>query len=175
MLTLFRYCLFTALLLVLIAPSGHAQTEDQQATEADKITEAPEVTQAVTQLDHLGLAVLDLEASADFFINALGFQLRGGDPDYPAKFLFNGHLFLTLWQVTDADSAVKFDRKNNVGLHHLALSVSSFEALDKLYEVVAEWEGVVVEFPPELAYGGPAKHMMIREPSGNRLELVHRP
>lgn len=173
--TVFRYCLLTILLLALIVPIGQAQAEEHQATEADKITETPEAAQAITQLDHLGLAVLDLEASADFFINALGFELRGGDPDYPAKFLFNGHLFLTLWQVTDADSAVKFDRKNNVGLHHLALRVSSFEALNKLYEVVANWEGVVVEFPPELAYGGPAKHMMIREPSGNRLELVHRP
>ncbi len=27
---------------------------------------------------------------------------------------------------------------------------------------------------PELSYGGPAKHMMIRKPSGNRLEFIHR-
>lgn len=131
--------------------------------------------QAVGGLDHLGLAVLDLEASADFFINALDFELAGGDPEYPAKFLDNGQMFLTLWQVSEPSSAARFDRRNNVGLHHLALEVSSFEQLDHLYAVVSEWPGVVIEFAPELAYGGPAKHMMINEPSGNRLELVHRP
>ncbi len=166
---IFRQCLLITLALLLQVAPAQAQSE------ADKIDQDAKPTQAVTELDHLGLAVLDLNASADFFINALGFELRGEDSDYPAKFIFNGHIFLTLWQVTDADTAVRFDRKNNVGLHHFALSVSSFEELDRLYEVVSEWEGVVIEFSPELAYGGPAKHMMIREPSGNRLELVHRP
>ncbi len=167
MLKTLRYCLLITMTLML------AQANAQ--SEADKIDESAKPAKAVTELDHLGLAVLDLDASADFFINALGFELRGEDPDYPAKFIFNGHTFLTLWQVTDPDTAVRFDRKNNVGLHHFALSVSSFDELDRLYEVVSNWDGVVIEFAPELAYGGPAKHMMIREPSGNRLELVHRP
>lgn len=171
---LLRYCFSFALALLSVACTQQS-SDTQTQTEAEKTTQPSQTEQAVTGLDHLGLAVLDLGASADFFINALGFELRGGDPDYPAKFLFNGHLFLTLWQVNDAESAVRFDRKNNVGLHHLALSVSSFEELDKLYEVASSWDGVVIEFSPELAYGGPDKHMMIREPSGNRLELVHRP
>ncbi|PCJ16728.1 MAG: glyoxalase, partial [SAR86 cluster bacterium] len=65
--------------------------------------------------------------------------------------------------------------KNNVGLHHLALSIASFEELDALYEVLANTDGVVIEFSPEPLSGGPTKHMMIREPSGNRLEFIHRP
>ena len=126
-------------------------------------------------VDHLGLSVLNLDASTEFFTKVLGFRVGGEDPNYPAKFLSNGEMFLTLWQVNEPGSAVRFNRKNNVGLHHLALRVASFEALDTLYQVISKWEGAEVEFSPELAYGGPAKHMMIREPSGNRLELVHRP
>lgn len=60
-------------------------------------------------------------------------------------------------------------------LHHLAITVSSFDALDLLHERFKNVEGVVIEFAPELAYGGPGKHMMIREPSGNRLEFTFRP
>ncbi len=129
--------------------------------------------QAVGGMDHIALSVSNLEASTDFFVEALGFKVAGRDQEYPAAFLNNGQMSLTLWQTSD--EPVAFDRKRNVGLHHLAIRVSSFEALDALYETVKEFEGVVIEFSPELSYGGPAKHMMIREPSGNRIELVHRP
>lgn len=129
--------------------------------------------QAVGGMDHIALSVSNLEASTDFFVETLGFKVAGRDQEYPAAFLNNGQMSLTLWQTSD--EPVAFDRKRNVGLHHLAIRVSSFEALDALYETVKEFEGVVIEFSPELSYGGPAKHMMIREPSGNRIELVHRP
>jgi len=123
--------------------------------------------------DHVGLSVSDLDASTVFFVDTLGFEVAGRDPKYPAVFMNNGSMSVTLWQTSEP--AVAFNRKNNVGLHHLAIKIPSFEALDGLYEVIKELDNVVVEFSPELAYGGPAKHMMIREPSGNRLELVHRP
>ncbi len=87
----------------------------------------------------------------------------------------NGHAFITLWRVSDVGKYVSFDRKNHVGLHHLALSVNSFEELDRLYKVLSKFQGVEIEFSPELSGQGPAKHMMLREPSGNRIELVHRP
>lgn len=132
---------------------------------------APEVT----AVDHVGLAVTDLEASKAFFIDGLGFSVRGEDPSYPAAFLSNGHAMVTLWGITDPGSATTFDRKRNVGLHHLALSVTSFEALEALHARLKDMPGVRIEFAPELAYGGPAKHMMVYEPSGNRVELVHRP
>lgn len=125
--------------------------------------------------NHVGLAVTDLKGSSDFFTETLGWNLVGENPDYPAKFVSDGKMLLTLWRVSSPESATPFDRKNNVGLHHLAISVKSFEALEELYKRVKAVESVVIEFAPELAYGGPAKHMMIREPSGNRLEFVFRP
>ena len=129
----------------------------------------------VEGIDHVGLTVTDLNASVEFFTTVLGYTLTGRDEDYPAAFLSNADSFITLWRASEPSKAKAFDRKNNVGLHHMALTVSSFTALDALYEKVKTVPGVIVEFSPELAYGGPARHMMIREPSGNRLEFVHRP
>ena len=128
-----------------------------------------------TGFNHIGLTVTKLDLSTRFFVEALGWKQVGGDPKYPAKFVSDGNMFITLWQTTDPSTAVQFSRKNNVGLHHLAITVASFEALDTLYERIKAFEGVEIEFAPELAYGGPGKHMMIREPSGNRLEFTYRP
>lgn len=125
--------------------------------------------------NHVGLSVTDLEKSTQFFTETLGWRLSGRDEEYPATFLTDGEMFLTLWRVSDPETAVAFNRKNNVGLHHLAISVASFDILDELYERVRAVDGVVIEFAPEPAYGGPTKHMMIREPSGNRLEFAHNP
>ena len=128
-----------------------------------------------TGFNHVGLTVSSLEQSTDFFTKTLGWTLKGRDDEYPASFLSDGEMFLTLWQVKNPDKAVTFNRKNNVGLHHLALSVASFEDLETIYQKVKMVKGVVIEFAPELAYGGPTKHMMIREPSGNRIEFAHNP
>ncbi len=126
-------------------------------------------------LNHLGLTVGDLEKSVGFFTDTLGWKVVGGDEDYPSVFVSDGGIFLTLWRATDPENAIAFDRKNNIGLHHLALTVSSREALDVLHERFLETDGVVIEFAPELNRGGPMVHMMIREPSGNRLEFAYNP
>lgn len=130
---------------------------------------------AIGGVDHVGLAVSDLQASQNFFTNTLGFELLGEDSGYPSAFVANDEIMVTLWRVTDPDKAIEFDRKNNVGLHHLAFAIDSFEALDALHQVLLNTAGVVIEFSPELLGAGPTKHMMIREPSGNRLEFIHRP
>ena len=137
-------------------------------------TAAAEPAQAMTRgLNHLGLTVSKLDASVQFFTDTLGWRVAGGDRDYPAVYVTDGQLFLTLWQATEP--AAPFNRKTNVGLHHLALTVDSFEALDVLHRRFLKAPGVVIEFGPELNGGGPTKHMMIREPSGNRLEFAHNP
>lgn len=126
-------------------------------------------------VDHVGLAVGDLKASEQFFVEHLGFHAFRRDNNYPAVFLKNAEVIITLWRVKDPKTANVFDRRNNVGLHHLAFSVDSFESLDELYRRMQKVEGVNIEFAPELLGSGPAKHMMIYEPSGNRIEFIHRP
>ncbi len=102
----------------------------------------------------------------------MGWKKEGEDTSYPAVFVSDGAMLLTLWQISDAKTTVKFSRKNNVGLHHLAFSAVSFEALEEIHQRVKDVKGVVVGFAPELAYGGPVKHMMIREPRCKRLEFI---
>lgn len=126
-------------------------------------------------MNHVGLTVTDLDRSVAFFTDALDWEGVGGYPDYPSKFVTDGKIFLTLWQATDPEEAIAFDRKNNVGLHHLALTVKSLEALDVLYARFLRFDGVVIEFSPEPNGGGPTIHMMIREPSGNRIEFAFNP
>lgn len=84
----------------------------------------------------------------------------------------DGHLRLTLWQVQEPDKASDFDRRANIGLHHLALTIPTEADLIKLSERVANWPGVEVKFMPELLGAGPRKHMMFAEPGGIRIELI---
>jgi len=122
-------------------------------------------------IDHIGLAVRNLNDTRDFFIQCLGWNLVGERPAYPAAFVSDGHVTLTLWQVTNQDKLVEFDRKTNVGLHHLALRVGSEAALNEIFARVSAWPGVVAEFAPEKLGEGPKRHAMVYEPGGIRLEF----
>jgi len=122
-------------------------------------------------VDHVGLTVRNLSVTRDFFINGLGWTQVGGRPDYPAAFVSDGYVTLTLWEVKDLENCAEFDRKTNVGLHHLALRVGSKEALDAIFSQVSKWPGVVVEFAPENMGEGPKCHTMLYEPGGIRLEF----
>lgn len=121
---------------------------------------------------HIGLTVPDLAAARDFFVNIFEFNQVGEVPDYPAFFLSDGTLLLTLWQAADPTSATAFDRKNNIGLHHFALKVDGLEALKSLHQTLENTEGVEIEFAPEPLGGGPTQHMMFYIPGGIRMELT---
>ena len=124
---------------------------------------------------HIGLTVADLSSSQRFFTEYVGFHLVGKDESYPSAFLTNNKIMITLWQVSEQTSYVSFDRKNNVGLHHLAFGVESLDSLTKLYTELKNDPLVKVEFAPELLGRGPAQHMMVYEPGGNRIEFIFRP
>jgi len=119
---------------------------------------------------HIGLTVSKLEESAHFFIKILGWSEVRRDPSYPAIFVTDGTLMITLWKAT-SELPNEFDKNLNIGLHHLALSVDSFDMLNKIYKKISE-HGAKIEFSPELLRDGPAKHMMCYEPSGIRIEFI---
>jgi len=121
-------------------------------------------------IHHLGLAVNDLDATTQFFVAALGYDIARDVPEYPARFVSNGQSFITLWQ-TD-EGAAPFDRRHNTGLHHFALRVDSEEELKAVFIRVKSHPGVTVDFAPELLRDGPAKHAMVFEPSGIRIEFI---
>ncbi|WP_350334609.1 VOC family protein [Coralliovum pocilloporae] len=122
---------------------------------------------------HVGLAVKDLDATSMFFTDCLGWSVVQEKPDYPAIFVSDGSIMLTLWRVAEPEAAVTFDRRGNVGLHHLALRVETRAALDDVFEAVRNWPGVEVEFAPNPEGDAPFAHCMIYEPSGIRLEFSY--
>ncbi|HDR2753235.1 MULTISPECIES: VOC family protein [Enterobacter] len=122
-------------------------------------------------VQHIGLAVSNLEASAAFFTGLLGWQEVKRREDYPAIFVKDGAITLTLWK-TQTEEPVQFNRKNNVGLHHLALRVETKEGLYQILEVLKANQ-VEIEFEPTLIREGPSMHMMCYEPSGIRIEFYY--
>jgi catechol 2,3-dioxygenase-like lactoylglutathione lyase family enzyme len=123
-------------------------------------------------LNHLGLAVRDLDATKAFFIELLGWKESGYDASYPRTAVSDGVVRLTLWQVDRAKNITPFNRRTNIGLHHLALEVESEAKLNELFKKVSEYPGANVEFAPEPVGQGPRKHMMCSEPGGIRIEFI---
>ncbi len=130
-------------------------------------------TSPVTKgVHHIGLTVPDLEKTKAFFVETLGYNQVGEVPDYPAVFLTDGNIMITLWQAGDPANAVPFERKNVIGLHHLALVVENDAALDRMHETLQNTDGVSIEFAPEPLGGGPTRQMMCYIPGGIRVEFI---
>ena len=122
---------------------------------------------------HVGLSVPDLASAKRFFCEVLGFDLVAEKPDYPAAFVSDGAILLTLWQVADPQTATPFDRRANVGLHHLALKVADMERLEALHKKLSETEGVAMEFAPEpISAGATTHHFICAMPGGIRIEFA---
>ncbi len=132
------------------------------------IPHKPEITNGV---HHVGLTVDNVSNCCAFFVDILGFKKVVEKPAYPAIFVSDGSVMLTLWQVASTATKVGFDRKNNLGLHHLALRVPDKEVLWRLYQTLRELPMVDIEFAPE-KLGTLGEHMMAVVPGGIRLELV---
>lgn len=122
---------------------------------------------------HIGLTVPDLEAAQRFFCELLGWSLVRTDPDYPSVFVSDGHVLLTLWRAANPRTAVPFDRRANIGLHHLALTVEDDGALDALYATLHGQPDVTVEFAPTpIAPGSDIRHFICAMPGGVRIEFA---
>jgi catechol 2,3-dioxygenase-like lactoylglutathione lyase family enzyme len=131
------------------------------------------LTDALTNgLHHVGLAVRDLDQATGFFCGILGFKEVARNDAYTAVFVSDGSVTLTIWRVTDPGRAVAFNRKTNIGLHHLALAVANQAALATVDERVRNHPGVMVEFAPEPVRSGAAVHHFICAiPGGLRIEF----
>jgi lactoylglutathione lyase len=123
-------------------------------------------------INHLGLSVKNLDQTVAFFTDCLGWEESGRDDSYPRSAVGDGNIRLTLWEVDHALVVNEFHYRQNVGLHHFALEVSSEAELDEIAEKVCAWPGVEIEFMPELLGLGPRKHMIFYEPGGIRIEFI---
>jgi len=121
---------------------------------------------------HVGLTVPDVDETCGFFVDVLGFEKLGSRLDYPVTFIKDGGVILSLWRVQDDRALIPFERKNTVGLHHLALMVDGDDDLETAYNRLRVAPGVEIEFAPEWLGSGPNRHMMCLIPGGIRLELI---
>ncbi|MFA5824882.1 MAG: VOC family protein [Gallionellaceae bacterium] len=127
-------------------------------------------TPATKGIHHLGLTVSKLEESADFFVSQLGWKEVRRNAEYPAIYVSDGSIMLSLWASREQPSN-PFNKDKNVGLNHVAFQVENEADLNSLYTKLKN-SGVLIEFAPELLGKGPAKHMMCFEPSGIRVEFT---
>jgi methylmalonyl-CoA/ethylmalonyl-CoA epimerase len=101
-------------------------------------------------IDHIGIAVADLDASLAFFRDALGLELDAPE-DVPsqrvrAHFLQAGEAAIELVEPTADDSPIaKFVAKRGAGLHHVALRVDDLVAA--LAELKARGVRLIDETP----------------------------
>ena len=121
---------------------------------------------------HIGLTVPNLASSENFFVETLGYNKLGEVPDYPAVFLSDGATMITLWQAKDPENSQVFDRSNNIGLHHFALTVADGVSLDAVHQELSVHPDVDIEFAPEPLNGGPTQHLMCNIPGGIRVEFI---
>ena len=78
---------------------------------------------------------------------------------------------LTLWKA-QTNEPIQFNRKSNIGLHHFALAVESFERLNEIYNSILE-TSYKAEFAPEpVREGSAAKHFILSGPSELRIEFI---
>ena len=142
----------------------HQQTEDQNTA---LIKQHSPLTAGI---HHVGLTTNKLEETANFFTKGLGWKEVNRNDAYPAIFVSDGAIMLTLW-ASQSSPTVAFNRKSNIGLHHLALAVKSDALLTEIHTRLSD-AGVLIEFEPEPLKSGPAKHMMCYEPGGIRIEFT---
>ena len=122
----------------------------------------------ISKIHHLGLTVESLSEARDFFIQFLGWKIIKENPDYPSFFVKGGETILTIWKA-QVDSPIQFNRKFNLGLHHLALLVETKEELIDLHEKF-ESSKYIVEFGPRP--NGENLHFMLEGPSKIRIEFI---
>ncbi|GKV68144.1 methylmalonyl-CoA epimerase [Sporosarcina sp. NCCP-2716] len=81
------------------------------------------------KVDHIGIAVKDLQESMDYYIHTLGLKLLGTE-EVPEQhvtvaFLDAGNIKLELLEPIGTEGAVsKFISKRGEGVHHIAFGVS---------------------------------------------------
>lgn len=121
-------------------------------------------------LHHIGLTVTKLEETAAFFKEVLEWTEVRRDPNYPAVFVSDGAVMVSLWK-NQVNPPVAVDRARNVGLQHAAFAVESEEGLIQLHARLLE-RGVDIQFPPQPLMSGKGKHLFCFEPSGIRLEFI---
>lgn len=87
------------------------------------------VIKMIQQIDHIGIAVKDLEQASRYYEKSLGLELHGIEVVESQKvktaFFDAGGVHIELLEATSPDSPIaKFIEKKGEGIHHIAFRVS---------------------------------------------------
>ena len=113
---------------------------------------------------HAAVRVRDLDAAVRFYRDTLGIpvQFSRGDPDHPVSVFFPGI------QLVRADSQ---DTSEKGVFDHVGLAVSNLDAvLDGLAETGVPLDVPLTDLSQE--FGQRVRMAFVRDPEGNRIELV---
>ncbi|MGB9666326.1 MAG: methylmalonyl-CoA epimerase [Candidatus Cryosericum sp.] len=128
-------------------------------------------------IDHIGIAVSNLQEALSFWETSLGIELHGVEEVAEQKvrtaFLPVGGTEIELLEATSPDSTIaKFIEKRGEGLHHIAIRVEDVEAA--LAELKAKGVQLIDEKPRDGAGGTRIAFVHPKSTHGVLLELCER-
>jgi len=131
----------------------------------------------IKNIDHIGIAVSNLQESLSFWETSLGIELHGieevAEQKVRTAFLPIDDTEIELLEPTSAESSVaKFIEKRGEGLHHIAIRVDDIEAA--LAELKAKGIQLIDETPRNGAGGSRIAFVHPKATHGVLLELCER-
>ena len=128
-------------------------------------------------LDHVGIAVRDLEDALRFYRDALGFEIEATEEvasqRVRAHFIPLGDSAVELLEATAPDSPIaKYLEKHGPGLHHLTLRVEDVRAA--LAQLKARGVRLIDETPRPGAHGSLVAFIHPSSAHGVLVELIQR-
>lgn len=129
---------------------------------------------ALKKIDHIGIAVKDLNQSLPFYTEMLGVRFVGFEYVASEKvnvaFLEIGDTRLELLEAADADSPIaKFIEKKGEGIHHIAFQ--SDAVADHLRDLKEREIGLIHEVPKAGAHGNLVAFLHPKSTHGVLMEL----
>ena len=131
----------------------------------------------IEKVDHIGIAVKDIDEALKFYCDALGLRCAKIEEVAGQKvkiaFIPAGETTLELVQATDPDSAIaKFIEKRGEGIQHIALRVKNIEeAIKTLKENDVE---LIDPLPRKGAHGSKIVFLHPKSTYGALIELSER-
>ena len=129
------------------------------------------------KLDHIGIAVSDIESALKFYSDALGLECTHieevEEQSVKIAFISAGDVNLELVQATSSDSAIaKFIERKGEGIQHIALRVDDIEeALKNLNEKGVD---IIDRIPRRGGHDSKIAFLHPKSAHGVLLELVER-
>ncbi|MDH5778963.1 MAG: methylmalonyl-CoA epimerase [Candidatus Bathyarchaeota archaeon] len=126
----------------------------------------------ITRLEHIGIAVHDLDAALRIYEQILGLQVKQttivAEEKIRTAILLAGQVKLELMEPTDEEGPVaRFLKKRGEGIHHIAFTVTNLE--DFLQNI--KKKGIVlVDEKPKIGAGG--YRMAFLHPKSTKSVLV---